>query len=262
MNWIQSLILGLIQGLTEFLPVSSSGHIELGKALLGVNIEENLLFTVILHTATVLSTLVVFRKDLAAIFKGLFNFKWNESYDFTIKIILSMIPAAIAGLLWENQIESLFTGNILFVGSMLIGTSLVLALTTMVRHKGKEINYFRAFIIGLAQAVAILPGLSRSGATIATGLYLGIDKDKVTRFSFLMVIIPILGASFLSLIKADETFTGNIALLPLVIGFLAAFVSGWFACRWMISIVKRGKLIYFSAYCLAAGLIAIIFGLV
>ena len=262
MNWLEALILGLVQGLTEFLPVSSSGHIEIGKAILSIDIEENLAFTVLLHSATVLSTIVVFRKDLLEILKGLLEFKKNEASDFSFKILLSMVPAVIVGLLWEDSIEELFSGKILFVGLMLLITASLLTLTYYAKRNKKDISYGKAFIIGLAQAVAILPGISRSGATIATGLYLGVDREKITRFSFLMVLLPIIGASSLSLMKSGFSIQSDIGLLPMVSGFLAAFFAGWFACKLMIRIVKKGKLIYFAAYCLAAGLISIIFGLI
>jgi undecaprenyl-diphosphatase len=260
MTWIEALILGIIQGLTEFLPVSSSGHLEMGTVLLGVKSEENLLFAVIVHAATALSTIVVFRKDIGEIIAGLFQFKWNESWDFGVKIIISMIPVGIVGVFFEDEITALFTGNLLLVGSMLLVTSALLFFSHFKKNNEKTVSKPHALIIGLAQAVAILPGISRSGATIATALLLGIEKNKATRFSFLMVLIPILGASMLKLkdyFEAPAAYEG-LSGPSMVVGFLAAFLAGYVACKWMIGIVRKGKLTYFAAYCLVIGLIAII----
>lgn len=257
MNEFQALFLGILQGLTEFLPVSSSGHLEIGHAFLGVTTTNNLLFAVVVHTATVLSTIIVFRKDILILLKDLFAFQWNESTIYVSKLLLSAIPVLILGLLFKEEIEELFTGNLVFVGSMLLFTACLLALTQFVKPKEGKITFGRAFIIGIAQAIAVLPGISRSGSTIATGLLLGSKKEEMARFSFLMVLIPILGAAFLDLISGDVTSNESIGMLPLVIGFVAAFVSGLFACSWMIKIVKRGKLIYFAIYCFIIGLIAI-----
>ena len=260
MTWIEALILGIIQGLTEFLPVSSSGHLEMGTVLLGVKSEENLLFAVIVHAATALSTIVVFRKDIGEIIAGLFQFKWNESWDFAIKIIISMIPVGIVGVFFEDEITALFTGNLLLVGSMLLLTSALLFFSHFKKNNEKSVSKPYAFVIGLAQAVAILPGISRSGATIATALLLGVEKNKATRFSFLMVLIPILGASMLKLkdyFEAPVVYEG-LSGPAMVVGFMAAFLAGYVACKWMIGIVRKGKLTYFAAYCLVIGLIAII----
>jgi len=257
MSEIQALLLGIIQGLTEFLPVSSSGHLEIGHFLLGVKTTNNLLFAVAVHVATVLSTLVVFRKDIVVLLKGLLAFKWNESTIFISKLLVSAIPVVILGLFFKDQIEALFTGNLLLVGSMLLLTALLLALTHFVKSSDKEITFGKAVLIGIAQAMAVVPGISRSGATIATGLLLQTKKDETARFSFLMVLIPILGAAFLDLIGGDFTTDNSVGVFPLLIGFVAAFVSGLLACSWMIKIVKRGKLIYFAIYCFAIGLIAI-----
>ena len=259
MNWIEALILGLIQGLTEFLPVSSSGHLELGKFLLGVEVEEGLFFTVAVHGATVLSTLVVFRKDLLEIFKGLFEWKWNESWQFAVRIAISMIPVLIVGLFFADFVESFFSGNIRFVGSMLLLTALLLAFTYFKKSNTKPISRSDSLIIGISQALAVLPGLSRSGATISTGLMLGNKRELVSRFSFLMVIIPILGANLLMLLKSGGTSNVSVGALPLLIGFVTAFVSGLLACRWMIRIVNKGKLIYFAIYCAVIGGIAVLF---
>ena len=259
MDPIEALILGIVQGLTEFLPVSSSGHIELGKAILNRSLEENLTFTVIVHFATVLSTIVVFRNDIAEIINQIFKFSWNEETKFALKIIISMIPVTIVGLTLRDPLESLFNGNILLVGCMLIITGILLLLTVLVKQNEKPISNTKAFIIGISQAVAVLPGISRSGSTIATGLLLGIDRAKMARFSFLMVIPPIVGATLLELKDLAEAPEGShaIELLPLVLGFLAAFSAGLIACKWMISIVKKGKIQYFAAYCFIVGLIAI-----
>jgi undecaprenyl-diphosphatase len=260
MSWLEALLLGLLQGLTEFLPVSSSGHLELGKALLGIEAEKSLAFTVAVHGATVLSTIVVFRNDLWQIARDLFRFQWNDSTRFTIKIFISMIPVLIIGLFFKKEVEGFFTGNVVFVGSMLLITALMLSLTYLIGSNKKRIGYFDSLIIGVAQAFAVLPGISRSGATISTGLMLGNKRELVTRFSFLMVLIPIIGANMQDIFNGDVTGSQGISILPVLIGFLAAFISGLFACKWMIRIVKRGNLIYFAMYCLLIGLLAIIFG--
>ena len=257
MSEFQALLLGILQGLTEFLPVSSSGHLEIGHNLLGVKGHNNLLFAVTVHVATVLSTIVVFRKDILELVQGLFAFQWNESTIYVSKLVFSAIPVLVLGLFFKEEIEELFTGNLLLVGSMLIFTSLLLALTHFARTNNRKITFLNAFIIGLAQALAVIPGISRSGATIATGLMLQNKKDEVARFSFLMVLIPILGAAFLDIISGEVTSGENIGVVPLMVGFIAAFISGLLACSWMIKIVKRGKLIYFAIYCLIIGLIAI-----
>ncbi|WP_258099014.1 undecaprenyl-diphosphate phosphatase [Marinoscillum pacificum] len=260
MTWIEALILGIIQGLTEFLPVSSSGHLEIGSVLLGVASSENLLFAVIVHAATALSTIVVFRQDILDIFKGLLEFKWNDSWDFAVKIIISMIPVGIVGVFFEDQITALFTGNLYLVGSMLLFTSALLFFTHFKKDNDQEVSKPKAFIIGLAQAIAILPGISRSGSTIATALILGVEKSKATRFSFLMVLVPILGASMLKLkdyFEEPSAYDG-LGVGPMVVGFLAAFIAGYIACKWMVGIVRKGKLTYFAVYCLIVGLIAIL----
>lgn len=259
MTWIEALILGVIQGLTEFLPVSSSGHLEIGTVLLGVESSENLLFAVIVHAATALSTLLVFRHDILEIITGLFDFRWNDSWKFAVNIAISMIPVGIVGIFFEDQITALFTGNLLLVGSMLLITSALLFFTHFKKDTQNSVSPFKAFVIGLAQAVAILPGISRSGATISTALLLGVEKNKATRFSFLMVLIPILGASLLKFKDYLEapSMDASMTVGPLIIGFLAAFISGFVACTWMIGIVRKGKLTYFAIYCLIIGLIAV-----
>jgi undecaprenyl-diphosphatase len=261
MSIIEAIILGIIQGLTEFLPVSSSGHIELGKYFLGVETTDNLLFSIIVHGATALSTIIVFRKDILIIVKDLFAFAWNESTQFSAKILLSMIPVGVIGVLFEDRIEALFGGQITLVASMLLFTGVLLGFTYFAKNTSGDISFGKAIIVGLAQAVAILPGISRSGSTIATGLLLGIDKEKMTRFSFLMVLPPIIGATLLKVkdyLGAPE-IASDISATALALGFLSAFVAGIIACTWMVNIVKRGKLIYFAIYCLILGAAVLIF---
>ncbi|RIA08450.1 undecaprenyl-diphosphatase [Flavobacteriaceae bacterium MAR_2010_72] len=257
-----SIILGIIQGLTEFLPVSSSGHLEIGKAILGDHSipKESLLFTVVLHFATALSTMVVFRKDICAIIKGLLKFEWNEDLQFVAKIVLSMIPAVIVGLFFEEQLEHLFGGNILLVGSMLIVTAGLLFLADRAKDTQKKVSFKNAFVIGISQAIAMLPGISRSGATISTSVLLGNDKTKAARFSFLMVVPLIFGKVAKDILSGELTYD-SANIIPLSAGFLAAFVAGLFACTWMIALVKKSKLSYFAVYCTIIGLIAIIFSL-
>ena len=257
MSEIQALLLGLLQGLTEFLPVSSSGHLEIGHAILGISNGNNLLFAVVVHLATVLSTIVIFRKDIAYLLTGLIKFQWNESTRFVLKLLVSALPVLVIGLLFKDEIELLFTGNLVLVGSMLLVTSLLLAFAHFAKKGTKEITFAKSLVIGIAQTLAVIPGISRSGATIATGLLLKNNKEDVARFSFLMVLVPILGAAFLDLVGGDFAEAENIGVAPLIIGFIAAFLSGLAACAWMIKIVKRGKLIYFAIYCLIIGLIAI-----
>lgn len=257
MSIIDALVLGIIQGLTEFLPVSSSGHLELGKAILGDNSipEESMLFTVVMHFATALSTIVIFRKDIYQIFKGLFQFKWNEETQFALKIIISMIPAAVIGVLFEKQLESLFGGSIALVGGMLIITAVLLWLADKAKNTLKPVSTSNAFVIGIAQAIAMLPGISRSGATISTSVLLGNDKTKAARFSFLMVVPLILGKIAKDILSGDLTHTGNTSAL--IVGFIAAFIAGLVACTWMIKLVRNSKLTYFAIYCLIVGIIAL-----
>ena len=258
MDSFDAIILGIIQGFTEFLPVSSSGHLELGKAILGDNSvpEDGLLFTVVLHFATALSTMVIFRKDIVEIVSGLFKFKWNSETRFLVKIIISMFPAVLIGLLFETQLEAFFGSNIAFVGAMLIITALLLWLADRSKKTGKKVSYANAFIIGISQAVAMLPGISRSGATISTSVLLGNDKSNAARFSFLMVVPLIFGKIAKDFLGGD-IFSESIDFTSLSLGFMAAFISGLIACTWMIKLVKQSKLIYFSIYCVIIGIIAI-----
>src|SRR5574344_198757 len=262
MDWLQALILGLVQGLTEYLPVSSSGHLTIFQTLFGMeNGEENLLFTVAVHVATVLSTLVVLWSDIDWIFRGLFRFEMNSETKYALNILVSMIPVGIVGVFFKDYVEDIFGSGLLIVGCCLLLTALLLIFSYYARPREKEqISLKDAFVIGLAQACAVLPGLSRSGSTIATGLLLGNKKEKLAQFSFLMVIPPILGEALLDVVKAvkgEEAF-GGIDALPLTVGFIAAFVSGCLACKWMINIVKKGKLIYFGIYCAIAGAVTLI----
>ena len=261
MEIIDAIILGIVQGLTEFLPVSSSGHLELGKAILGdASIpQDSLLFTVVLHFATALSTLVVFRADVMEIVKGLFQFKWNEETQFSLKIILSVVPAAFIGLFFEDKLEGLFGGNVLLVGFMLIITALLLYLADKARDTQKKVTFLNAFIIGISQAIAILPGISRSGATISTSVLLGIDKTKAARFSFLMVVPLILGKMAKDILGGEIDFQSE-QIVSMGAGFLAAFIAGLLACTWMIQLVRQSQLRYFAIYCFIVGVIAIGFG--
>ena len=261
MDWIEALILGLLQGLTEYLPVSSSGHLAIGSYLFGIEGEENLAFTVAVHVATVFSTLVILWREIDWIFKGLFKFQMNDETKYVVNIIISMIPVGIVGLFFKDYVEEVFGSGLAIVGSMLLVTAALLTFSYYAKPRQKEhIGWRDAFIIGLAQACAVMPGLSRSGSTIATGLLLGNKKESLAQFSFLMVIPPILGEALLDVIKGlkgEEAF-GGIDMLPLAVGFMAAFVSGCLACKWMIDIVKKGKLIYFGIYCAIAGVLTLI----
>ena len=275
MDWLQALILGLVQGLTEYLPVSSSGHLEIGKALLGEGAEAGgLTFDIVVHVATVLATLVVLWKEVAWIFSGLFKplqgGRFNEEQKYTVNILVSMIPVGIVGLCFKDMIEALYADHVLpVVGVCLLVTALLLALTHFYKPQEREhLTLVHAFIIGIAQAVAVLPGLSRSGSTIATGLLLGNSRQSLAQFSFLMVIPPILGEALLDFkhvvapsaeYLAEHGMSEPIGIVPLLVGFVAAFVSGCLACRWMISLVKKCKLIYFAIYCALAGIVTLLF---
>ena len=257
MGLLEAIILGIVQGLTEFLPVSSSGHIEIAKVLLGSSQEQSLLMTIVLHAATALSTIFVFREDIKEIIRGLLQFTWNKEFQFSLKIIISMIPATLIGLFFENEIELLFSGEILLVGCMLLVTGLLLFLADKAENTNQIVNFFHALIIGVSQAIAILPGVSRSGATISTSVLLGIDREKAARFSFLMVVPLILGKMGKDILSGDILIE-SATLMPLLTGFTAAFITGLFACKWMIQLVKKSKLKYFSFYCFLVGTVSII----
>ena len=259
MTFIEAIILGIIQGLTEFLPVSSSGHLELAKAILGLDMsgKEGLLFTVVVHFGTALATVYVYRNDIAYILKGIFKFQWNEEMQFAAKIIISMIPAAIIGLFFNDAIEALFDGEVLLVSFMLIITALLLFLADKAKRTDKPVSFLNALVIGISQAIAILPGISRSGATISTSVLLGIDREKAARFSFLMVVPLIFGKMAKDLKDGQIDYSSTQTPL-LIAGFITSFIVGVMACRLMIKIVKSSKLLWFSLYCLLVGITGII----
>ena len=265
MDWIQALILGVVQGLTEYLPVSSSGHLTIISSFFGIDGADNLQFTVAVHVATVLSTLVILWKEIDWILKGLFKFEMNEETKYALNILVSMIPVGIVGLFFKDRVEEAFGSGLLIVGVMLIVTAVLLTFSYLAKPRVKEhLSLWDAFVIGVAQACAVLPGLSRSGSTIATGLMLGNNKEKLAQFSFLMVIPPILGEALLDILKAangEDVIADSIGTFPLAVGFLAAFLSGCFACKLMISIVKKGKLIYFGYYCAVVGVAVLVYQL-
>lgn len=257
----EAIILGVIQGLTEFLPVSSSGHLELANALFGIQESDNLAFAVAVHGATVCSTIVVFWGEIVKLVKGLFRFEMNEETRFILNIFISMIPVLIVGLFFKRSIEALFTSNVLLVGSMLLVTAALLTFSHYAPRKNRPITPKSAFIVGVSQAVAIFPGLSRSGTTISTGLILGVDPKEMAKFSFLMVLIPIIGMNFLDILSGTFTSSESISSVNILAGVIAAFVTGTLACRWMVRIVQRGKLIYFAIYCLIVGSFAIVYSM-
>lgn len=259
MEIINAIILGVIQGITEFLPVSSSGHLEIVKAVLGEEKvgEESLLMTVVLHFATALSTIIIFRKDLSEIFLGLLQFKNNEAFQFSLKIVLSMVPAVLIGMFFNDEIESLFGGALILVGSMLLLTGLLLFIADKAKLSEKNVGIKEAILIGISQAIAILPGISRSGATISTSVLLGIDKKKSARFSFLMVVPLIFGKMAKDILSVEILTTTHTNLLPLIVGFIFAFITGMIACKWMIKLVQNSQLKYFAYYCFAVGGIVI-----
>ena len=263
MSWIEALVLGIIQGLTEYLPVSSSGHLAIGANLFGLSGEENLTFTVMVHVATVMATIVVLWKEIVWLFTDLFKWKWNEGTRYIVNILVSMIPIAIVGFFFKDKVEELFGSGLLVVGICLLVTATLLAFSHFAKPRQREnISPWHAFVIGIAQAVAVLPGLSRSGSTIATGLLLGNKKEKLAQFSFLMVIPPILGEALLDtkdmMEMGIENAMAGLPVASLIVGFLAAFIFGCIACRWMINIVKRGKLIWFAVYCAIVGIATIV----
>ena len=261
-EWIKAIILGIVQGLTEFIPVSSSGHIEIFNYILDTDYsnDSNMMMTVVLHAATALSTIVIFRKDIGKILSGLMQFKWNDDFKFSLKIILSMIPAAFIGVVFDDYIDSFFSGNLVLVGSMLIVTAILLYFADKAKSTDKGVSNANAIIIGISQAIAILPGISRSGATISTSVLLGIDRSESARFSFLMVVPLILGKMSKDVMDGALTQSGQ-EITPLLLGFIAAFLTGLVACKWMIAIVKRSKLRYFSLYCLIVGTIGLTYQL-
>jgi undecaprenyl-diphosphatase len=266
MDWLQAIILGLVQGLTEFLPVSSSGHLAIGKALLGVEPSEDLVFEITVHAATVLATIVVFRKQIWQLLCGLFKFKYNDETDYIAKICVSMIPVFVVGMFFKDAVESLFS-SMLVVGLALIVTAMLLtfsdwkarrAVATDTEQHRNGITFWQAFVVGIGQALAVIPGLSRSGTTISTGLLCGVKRESMAQFSFLMVLVPILGEAFLDLVGGDAA-ASSVGFLPLALGFLAAFASGLFACKVMIALVRRAQLKWFGLYCAIVGLLVLIF---
>lgn len=256
MTVLEAIIMGIIQGLTEFLPVSSSGHLELANYIFGIEGESNLQFTMAVHAATVLSTVTVFFHPIVRLLRGVFKFRMNEDTLYIINLFISMVPIAFVGLFLKDAVEGLFTGNLLLVGVMLLVTAALLTFAGSAKPRCGKITPKNAFIIGIAQALAVIPGLSRSGATISTGLLLGVQRSEVSKFSFLMVLVPIIGMNLLELIGAPAG-GGSIGVWQLTGGFLAAYITGTVACRWMINIVNRGKLTWFAVYCAAVGLTAI-----
>lgn len=270
MNWLQALLLGLVQGLTEFLPVSSSGHLAIGREILGVEASGDLVFEVAVHAATVLATIVAFRKEIVRLLAGLFKFRYNDETDYILKICLSMVPVLIVGVFFKDRVENLFS-SLLVVGLALVVTSMLLFFSDYFSHKREKsavapekteprngIGWWQALLIGIGQAFAVIPGLSRSGTTISTGLLCGVRREKVAQFSFLMVLVPILGEAFLDVVGGDLA-ASSIGLFPLVVGFIAAFISGLFACQVMIALVKKANLRWFALYCAVVGLLVILF---
>ncbi|MBP5210509.1 MAG: undecaprenyl-diphosphate phosphatase [Bacteroidales bacterium] len=254
MNTVEAILLGILQGLTEFLPVSSSGHLVIAKELFGIE-TGNLSFEIIVHAATVLSVIVCFWKEILDLISGLFKFKYNDQTRYILMICVSMIPVFIVGMFFKDRVEGIFTSGLLTVGIALMVTSLLLFLSEAVKPKEGPMSYGKAFMMGIAQAIAVIPGLSRSGSTIATGLLCGAKKSEVTQFSFLMVLVPILGEAFLSLLDGEfNPAASNISVLSLCLGFLAAFISGIFACRVMIALVKKARLKWFALYCAIVGI--------
>jgi len=270
MDWWQAVLLGIVQGLTEFLPVSSSGHLLIFKELLGADAEGFLDFTVTVHFATVLATLVVFWSAIWKLIKGFFQFKYNDETDYICKILVSLIPVALVGFLLKDQVDALFSGALWQVGVGLCITACLLLVSDsagkrfrvpVAKDSRNGISYWQAFVVGLAQAFAVIPGVSRSGSTIATGLLTGVKRQEMAQFSFLMVLIPIIGEQSLDILKVatgHETFGGGVGALALCLGFVAAFISGLFACKWMISIVKKAKLSWFALYCLLVAVLIFI----
>jgi undecaprenyl-diphosphatase len=264
MEWFEALILGLVQGLTEFLPVSSSGHLAIGRELLGIEASGDLVFEVAVHAATVLSTIVVFRKEIWKLLQGLFKFRMNDETDYILKILVSMVPVFVVGMFFKDYVEGLFA-SLIVVGLALVVTAMLLFFSDFASKRAQEenparngINWWQAFAVGVGQALAVIPGLSRSGTTISTGLLCGVKREVMAQFSFLMVLVPILGEAFLDIVGGDMA-SSTIGVLPLLVGFLAAFVSGLFACKVMIALVRRARLSWFALYCAVVGILVLIF---
>jgi undecaprenyl-diphosphatase len=260
MNWFEAIVLGLIQGLTEFIPVSSSGHLELGKYLFGIDHESNFYFSIAVHGATVLSTIVVLWKEITDLFKGVIKFRMNEETRYVLRLIVSMLPVGLIGFFMADVVDKFFAGNMISLGIEFFVTSILLLLTRVIRPKERPIGFIDSFIIGIAQAIAVLPGISRSGATIATGMMLGNKKSEIAKFSFLMVLVPIIGANLVEMQSGNFAAEGT-SLIVIVIGFITAFISGYFACKWMINLVKKGNLLWFALYCILIGSFSILLGL-
>ncbi len=260
MNLLEAIVLGLIQGLTEFLPVSSSGHLELGKFLFGIDHESNFYFSVAVHGATVLSTIFVLWKELLGLVRGVMKFTMNEETKYALKLVISMIPVGIVGLFMKDIVMDYFNGNMTLLGIFFLITALLLFMTRVIRPKERNLTYVDSFIIGIAQAFAVLPAISRSGATIATGMMLGNRKSEIAKFSFLMVLVPVIGANILE-ISSGELLREGTSFAVISAGFIAAFISGYIACKWMISLVRRGNLAWFGLYCVAAGIFSFILGM-
>lgn len=269
MEWIDALILGIIQGLAEYLPISSSGHLEIFGKILHINLSgaDSLQFDLVLHVATVLSTIVVLRKRFVPLCTSFFTLKRDENTTYVLKILLSCIPVAIVGLCFKDYVEAFFGGNLLTVGICLCVTAALLTFAHVFRNRdfrtganaGRNISWSDAFVMGIGQAVAVLPGLSRSGTTIATGIILGDKRDQVAQFSFFMVIIPILGEALLDIVKimTEGGSDSPVGFLPMAIGFMASFIVGCFACKWMIELVSKGRLVWFAIYCVIVGVVCI-----
>jgi len=258
MNYFEAIVLGIVQGLTEFLPVSSSGHLEIMKSLFGIDPAASFYFTIAVHGATVLSTLVVFRKEIYCLAEGFLKFRMNDETIYIVKLVISMIPVGIVGVFFMKQVEEMFSGNMVSIGIQQIITGLILVIGYLAKDRGRTIGYLDAFIIGIAQAIAVIPAISRSGATISTGMLLGNKKDELAKFSFLMVIVPVIGANIFEFLSPEKIMTGT-SVLVILAGFVAAFISGYLACKWMINLVKKSKLVWFSVYCVIVGLLVILF---
>jgi len=264
MTWLEALILGIIQGITEFLPISSDGHLELGKVLLDIKNADNLTFAIVVHMATSLSTVAVFRQDIWQLLRGLFAFKWNEETKYCLLIVASMVPVGIVGVFFKDDVEALFNGNLSLIGVSLLFTGALLLLTHILPGGNRKVGLLDAILMGIGQSLAVLPGLSRSGTTISTALLLKVDRYQAARFSFLMVIAPILGAGLLEakdLYEMPAAERDILGLKPLLVGFITSFVVGVLACRAMIRLVSKGKLWYFAIYCFAVGSTALLYSL-